>query len=505
MLMRGVMLLHRVMQQAMARASALSLVCALAFALAACATVDLAPPLARPPPALEIPAGWAMTASAGVAPPLAAWWQRFEDPLLVSLVDDALRANTSVRSAVAALVQSRALSAVQEAALWPSLRGSASAQRSRQGSGPAGVESNVFNAGFDASWELDVFGRQRAAVSAAQADVQAGIASLADVQISVAAEVAVRYMQLRGLQERLVIAQASLQTQDETLQITQWRAQAGLLTALEVEQARAAAAQTRALLPALQTAAALAEHSLAVLTRRPPAALHERLAAAREGRSTLTTPGAGLVLAFPARTLQQRPDVRAAQARVNGAAARVTQADAARLPSFQLSGSLGLRALSFGALGQGSSVVAALLASAGVPLFDGGALRAQALAQRAVLEQAAAAFDAAVLAALQDVEDSLVTLAGDRQRLQALSVAAESAGNAAALAQQRYLSGLVDFQVVLDTQRTALATQDARAGGAADLNADHVRLFKALGGGWEPTEPSAEVGAAARATGAGSP
>lgn len=484
----------------MARISAL----APAVALAACATADRAA-TARPPPALEMPAGWSMAASAPVPPPLAMWWQRFEDPLLVSLVDDALRANTSVRSAVAALAQSRALAAVQEAALWPSLRGSASAQRSRQGAGTGAVAASAFNAGFDASWEIDVFGGQRAAVSAAQADVQAGAASLADVQVSVAAEVAVSYMQLRGLQERLLIAQANLRSQDETLQITQWRAQAGLLTALEVEQARAVAAQTRALLPALQTAAAQAEHSLAVLTRRPPAALHERLAAAGDGRSTLTTPGVTLVLAFPAQTLQQRPDVRAAEARVDGAAARVTQADAARLPSFQLSGSLGLSALTFGTLGQGSSLLATLLASVGVPLIDGGALRAQARAQRAALEQAAAALDAAVLAALQDVEDSLAALAGDRLRLQSLSVAADAADSAAALAQMRYASGLVDFQVVLDTQRTALTTQDARAGSAADLNADHVRLFKALGGGWEPSDLARQVGVAARQPLGGSP
>jgi multidrug efflux system outer membrane protein len=164
----------------------------------------------------------------------------------------------------------------------------------------------------------------------------------------------------------------------------------------------------------------------------------------------------------------------------------VAQADAARYPSFQLSGSLGLSALALGSLTSGSSVVAALLGSVSAPIFDGGAARSQVRAQQAALLQAGAAYDAAVLAALKDVEDSLTALRNDRDRLQNLRNAAEAAGNAALLARHRFASGLIDFQVVLETQRTTLGTQDGVAGTAADLNADHVRLYKALGGGWEP-------------------
>ncbi len=427
-------------------------------------------------------------AAASAPTPLASWWLRFEDPQLVSLIDEALRAHTSVRAARAVLAQSRATADLQSAALSPTLGGTASAQRSRRGAGGAGSSSsNTFNAGFDASWEPDVFGALQAGVAAADVDVRASAASLGDVQVSLAAEVAINYLQLRGLQWRLAIALQNLGSQEDTLQITQWLVQAGLLTALEAEQARAATAQTRAQVPLLRTAAAQLEHSLAVLTRRAPLALHERLLAGAPG---LPTPPADLVLAFPADTLRQRPDVRAAQARVSAASARVSQADAARLPSFQLSGSLGLSALTVGALTNGSSVLASVLARVSAPLLDGGAGRARVRVQQAALEGAAASYDAAVLAALKDVEDSLVALRNDRERWHYLRVAADAAQNAAALARLRFGSGLVDFQVVLDTQRGLFSAQDAMASSATDVDADHVRLYKALGGGWEAVAPN---------------
>jgi outer membrane protein TolC len=212
------------------------------------------------------------------------------------------------------------------------------------------------------------------------------------------------------------------------------------------------------------------------------------LAAARP----VPQPPDDLALAIPAETLRQRPDVRAAEHQVVAAAARVDQADAARLPSFRLSGSLGLAALTLGSLTSGSSVVSALLAGVTMPVFDGGAAVAQVRAQEAALEQAQAAYETIVLTALKDVEDALAALRGDRERLLHLRNAAEAAGNAALLARHRFSSGLVDFQVVLDTQRTQLNTQDGVASASADLSADHVRLYKALGGGWIPDEADAK-------------
>ncbi|MGB0129001.1 MAG: TolC family protein, partial [Rhodocyclaceae bacterium] len=166
-------------------------------------------------------------------------------------------------------------------------------------------------------------------------------------------------------------------------------------------------------------------------------------------------------------------------------------AEAARWPTFTLSGSLGLNALTLGSLTNGASVVSTLLAGVSWPVFDGGATRAQVRAQQAALDQARAQYQAAVLTALKDVEDALVALRGNRERLLSLQNAAEAAGNAALLARQRYGSGLVDFQVVLETQRTQLSTQDGVASAKAELSADHVRLYKALGGGWIPDDGDA--------------
>jgi NodT family efflux transporter outer membrane factor (OMF) lipoprotein len=331
-----------------------------------------------------------------------------------------------------------------------------------------------------------VFGGNRSAVNATTADAQAAEASLASVQVSIAAEVAVTYIELRGLQARLAIAQGNLAAQRETLQLSRWRAQAGLVSSLDVEQAVAASEQTSAQIPLLHTNAAQALNSLAVLSGQAPGALQATLPAAAVPQAP-----ADLALALPADTLRQRPDVRAAERRISAALARVAQADAARYPSFQLGGSLGLNALTLGTLTSGASVVRSLLASVSVPLFDGGAARAQVRAQEAALEQARVAYQGTVLTALKDVEDALVSLQGNRERLARLQAAAEAARNADLLAGQRYASGLIDFRSVLETQRTLLSTQDGVEATRASLSADHVRLYKALGGGWTPSASDA--------------
>jgi NodT family efflux transporter outer membrane factor (OMF) lipoprotein len=407
------------------------------------------------------------------------WWSRFDDPLLSRLVARALEANTSVKSAQSALRQARALRDVAAAGLLPSLDASASAQHGTTGRHDS---SKSFRAGLDASWEPDIFGGNRSALQASEASAMASAASLGDVQVSIAAEVALGYIALRSAQERLAIADENLAGQLEILQLTQWRLQAGLVTSLEAEQARSGTEQTRAQLPALQASIERNRHALAVLTGQPPAALAAELAAA----GPVPRAADDLALGLPAETLRQRPDVRAAEHRVAAAAARVSQAEAARLPSFRLSGSLGLSALTLGTLTNGASVVSSLLAGVSMPVFDAGAARAQVRAEEAALEQAQAAYEAALLAALKDVEDALVAMRGDRQRLTHLQNAADAAGNAALLARQRFGSGLVDFQVVLDTQRTLLSTQDGVAAASADVSTDVVRLYKALGGGWIP-------------------
>ena len=309
----------------------------MALALGGCASLRGDPATDAPAP-LAAPAQWTAATSSAQPTALAQWWQRFNDPTLTGLVTQALQANTSVKSAQAALRQARAQRDAQAAANGPSVGVSASAQRSQNGNADG---SSRFQAGFDASWEPDVFGGNRATLDASEASARAAQTGLADVQVSLAAEVAVAYVELRGLQARLQIAQRNLAAQQDTLQITRWRAQAGLASSLDLEQAVASTEQTRAQLPALQTSITQSLNALAVLTGQVPGALQATLGPA----AAIPQAPADLALAFPAETLRQRPDVRSAEHQVSAALARVAAADAARYPSFRLSGSLGLSAL----------------------------------------------------------------------------------------------------------------------------------------------------------------
>ena len=463
----------------------------LTLILSSCASV--APQQEKPIP-LAIPAGWSNADNAGASSSqpssLAQWWTRFNDPQLSQLIARAMQTNSEVNRAQAALRQARALRDLAASGLRPTLGSSASASHGTAGGDSTG---DLFKAGLDAAWEPDIFGGKQSALEAGDATLRASAASLGDVQVSIAAEVALSYLTLRGAQTRLAIAEANLASQLDTHEITGWRLQAGLVSSLEAEQSLSATEQTRAQLPVLQTSIAQTRHALALLTGQPPADLTAALT------TTAPIPQAAddLVLSFPADTLRQRPDVRAAEQQVAAALARVAQADAARKPSFRIGGSLGLSALTLGALTDGASVVSSLLAGVSLPIFDGGAARATLRAEQAALEQAQEAYRATLLSALKEVEDALVALRGDRERLLRLNLAAESARNAALMARQRYDSGLVDFQVVLETQRSQLGTQDSVASTQADLAADHVRLYKALGGGWNPELLNTDIAAVA--------
>jgi NodT family efflux transporter outer membrane factor (OMF) lipoprotein len=447
--------------------------------LAACATLQES---AGPLPPDPIPAAW--TAGAADAQPgdLSAWWTQFGDPVLPKLVERALLFNTNVTAAQARLRQARALRLLAEANLAPSVTGGGSAQSSRVEGREA---SEQYRVSLDAAWELDLWGGGAAGLRAAEAGVRASALTLAQVRVSVAAEVALTLLQLRGTQARKAIAQRNLASQFQTLRITQWRQEAGLVTQLDVEQARTAVEQVRAQLPLLAGSSAQAMNALAVLTGRAPGALHAKLAPSWGDAVELPAAPTDLALAIPAEVLRQRADVLAAEQQLIAATERVEQADAERLPSLQLGGSIGLNALSLGALGSGAGV-ASLLASVSVPIFDAGRLQAQVRQQEAARDDAAAGYRAAVLAALQEVEDALVALNTTREQLSAQQAAATSARTAATLAELRYRSGLVDFQNVLQTQRTLLLAEDSLAGATTTLATDHVRLYKALGGGWTP-------------------
>lgn len=455
--------------------AAAALSCAALLALPACAyrPVTDADPAVR-----DVPARWSGDAvQAADGSGLADWWLRFGDAELSDLVDEALEASPSVQAALAVLRQSRAQLEVTGAGLLPSLDASVSAQSSRSAGQSA---TKRFGAGLDAGWELDLSGATRAGIAAAEFDAHAAGMQVAEVRVSLAAEVALAWIEWRDLQTRLEIARDNLAAQDDTRQIADWRHQAGLVAALDVEQAITAVEQLRAQLPLLEASLAQARHRLAVLTGRTPDGLAGLIAA------PVPLPPDELVLTFPADTLRQRPDVRQAETQVQAARARVAQASAAHWPSLRLSGSLGLQAATVGGLSGGGASVRSALAGLSLPLFEGGAISARVRAQQAALDQAHANYRGVVLTALQEVEDALAALAGERARSASLQAAATAAATAATLASQQYEAGLVAFDTVLQAQRTRLSAEDSVASAHASLAADYVRLYKALGGGWTP-------------------
>lgn len=445
--------------------------------------------------AVPIPLTWSSPggslARSVTATDLLDWWSRFGDPMLDAWERGVLQGSPRVRSARAAWVQAQAQRDVAAAALSASVAVTASSQ---QASADGRSSGRLAQVGLEASWVPDAFGARRAALDAAEAASHAAEATLGDVQVQVTAEAALAYIVLRTSQTRLALAAENLANQRETLQITDWRLQAGLVTSLELEQARAAVAQTEAVLPALESGIQQARHALALLAGLAPAAELAPAAVGPSPRVEVPVAPEELALAIPAETLRQRADVRASEHALMAALARVGQAQAQRAPSFSLSGTLGLQAATLGALSGGGIVASSLLAGIRLPVFDGGGLRAQVRVQQAALDQVRQAHVAVVLGALGEVEDTLAALRRDRLRLVSLKAAAASAGTASLLARQRFGSGLVDFQTVLETQRTQFSSQDAVASAAADLASDQVRLFKALGGGWrDPTTVASQV------------
>ncbi len=458
--------------------------------LTGCASVgpDYVPPAGAAPPTWNHYAATSQPATTAQATgDLSQWWRGLNDPLLTQLIAEALQASPDLRSAQARLREARARRGVARADYYPSLSASADASRSKTSNQAGGGGTRDFyDAGFDASWEVDVFGGVRRSVEASQAEVEAATAGLEDTQVSLVAEVATNYVTLRALQERLRIARDNLVSQSETLQLTDWRAQAGLVSGQDVEQARSNREQTRAQIPSLETGIAVAEHSLDVLLGLNPGSLHARL----DTEASLPVVPGAIAVGIPADTLRQRPDVRVAERQLAAATARVGEAKAAMYPSFRLSGSIGVEALTASALGDGGATFSSLLAGITAPIFEGGRLRSQVEVQDALREQAEVSYQQTLLVALQDVENALVDLAHNRDRSEALSNALDSARIADRLAQGRYGAGLIDFQTVLDTDRSVLTLEDSLAATRADGVLAVIRLYKSLGGGWSPAATS---------------
>jgi NodT family efflux transporter outer membrane factor (OMF) lipoprotein len=467
------------------------------LALAGCVPLEaLRQPSSSTSVAIVIPDAWARagTVASGQSD-LARWWRVFGDAELELLIDEAMQSAPDVRLALARLRQARAHRDLTQAELYPSLGVSAAANRSSTGSasGGAGQARTLYALGFDARWEPSIFGGPRDAVVGADADFAAAGASLDATRVSLAAEVALDYVDLRAAQRRLAIARENVAAQAETLQLAEWRAEAGLATSLEVEQARANVESTRATLPGLASAAVEAAHRLAVLTGQLPDAptLRARLDASP---SLLPQPSFAPTVGIPADTLRQRPDVRAAELSLRAEIARSAERRADAWPSLSLSGSLGWQAFSTAALGGSGSAVRSLGTSLATTLFDGGRLRSRIVAQDALQEQALVTYEKSILTALADVETALARYATGNERVGARRKAATAAGNAVRLAQSQYAAGLIDFQRLLDVERTRLSAEDGLVSAETERLTALIQLYKALGGGWRTAPLPAENG-----------
>lgn len=418
---------------------------------------------------------------------LAAWWTAFEDPLLSELIEQALADNKTLEQARARVMEARARRGAAAGSFFPSIDASAGASRTKFDERVAVPEDGfvarndreLYTGGLDASWELDLFGRQRRAFEAATATLGASEAELRDALVTLLGDVAVNYTAVRTAQARLAFAERNLAAQSELLEITRWRAEAGLATVLDVEQAETSYQQTRAQLPSLQSSLTQALNRLAVLTGQVPGALHERLSV----RGPIPTAPSEIVAGVPADVVRRRPDIRAAERRLAAQSAQVGVATAALYPSLSLSGSIGLQSLSASDLLDGSQTDRVGL-SLRIPIFAGNALRQNLRAQYAVLDQAFAAYEAVVLAAFEEVENALTAWVNEQQRREALLLGVDAARRARELALVQYNSGLVDFQTVVTADRQLISLEDSLAVNEGELTSSLIRLYKALGGGW---------------------
>jgi NodT family efflux transporter outer membrane factor (OMF) lipoprotein len=456
--------------------------------LAACAVG----PDYRPPQAPS-PDEWHALGQTGVAiesadsSSLAAWWRELGDPVLTSLIEKAISENKTVKQAVARVVEARARRGVAAGDFWPSLGASANVSKTDSEARADDLDGDlssrsgqeVYSTGLDSGWELDLFGGQRRAFEAATAQLAASEAELRDVLVTLLGDVALAYVDVRTAQSRLSFAERNLQAQSELLELTRWRAQAGLATVLDVDQAAASYEQTRAQIPSLESLLTQGMNRLAVLTGQTPGALTDLLAE----RKPVPVAPTEIVVGVPADVLRRRPDIRAAERRLAAQTAQVGVATAALYPSLSLSGSISLQALSAGEVFDGPRVDRSGL-SLNLPLFNGGALRQNVKAQNALVTQALATYEQTVLAAYEEVENALTTWVNEQRSREALVAAVESARRASELALIQYNSGLVDFQTVLTADRQLIQLEDALAVSEGEITANLVRLYKALGGGW---------------------
>jgi outer membrane protein, multidrug efflux system len=443
-------------------------------------------------PDIEVPASWQESLAAGVrASPEAEpqWWRQLGDPTLDALIESGWRDSLDLRDALSRVREARARRGVAAAADLPVVDARAAFERLADSDNtPFGVfvpDYDTTSLGFDASWELDLWGRLARSTEAADAELGASVENARDVVITLAAELAREYVELRAFQRRVAIAQRNVELQRETLALVQARFDAGLVGERDLAQARTIVESTRARVPSLESGVQAARNRIAVLLGCAPGTLPADLAARLAESAPVPVPPRGIAIGVPADLLRRRPDLRRAERVLAAEHARIGVAEAELYPRLSLSGRLGLAAEHVDDLFDGDSTALAFGPTLRWNVFDRARLRGNVAAQTERVEQARAQWEHGVLRALEESENALGSFAREQQRRDALLEAARQARRAVEYSQTQYREGLTDFQAVLDSQRTVAGLEDELALSDAAVTTDLIALYKALGGGWE--------------------
>lgn len=467
--------------------------------LSACAAVgpDFAAPESAWAPAhwftttRPAPPAQASVPDADAAPP-AQWWSVLNDPVLTGLEARLPVGNLDLRAAGLRLAEARAALGVAEAARVSAVNASAGATRNQQSHEgalrltnaqrtPLGTSYDLYQYGFDASWEIDLWGRVRRGVEQAAAQADAAAEAMHGVAVTASAELARDYLQLRGIQAKLGITRENLQSARASLDLTRARAEGGLTNDLDVANAATLVASVEAEIPALERQRDTLKNAIALLLGEPPGALEAVLAPPR----ALPPPPPRVPVGVPGDLVRRRPDIREAEATLHAATAATGVATADFYPRLTLAGSGMIQGLQMRNLADLAAQAYNFGPSITLPIFDGGRLTRTLALREAQQQEAAILWRARFLGALHEVDDALTAYASEQQRHDRLAAAAASARRALGLARARYTQGVADFLQVLTAQRAQLAAEQDLADSSTTLGTDLVQLYKALGGGWD--------------------
>jgi NodT family efflux transporter outer membrane factor (OMF) lipoprotein len=446
------------------------------------------------PPAIKAQPQWSPALAGGETTnsgSVAFWWKNFNDPELDSLIERAVISNLDLRIAAARVREARAQFRVTAADLWPSVGTSASYERQLQSMHqpllgsiplPANVpfENNVYQAGFDASWEIDVFGGKRRATEAAKAEVAASEFGRRDTLVTLLGEVSRNYVDARATQRRLTIARENIKAQEDDLVITQDRFKHGLTSDLDVRQAATLEASTRADVPTLEISLHVSIHRLGVLLGQPPGALMAELSAV----APIPAAPPEVPVGLPSELLLRRPDVQQAERQLAAATAQIGVATADLFPKFSLTGAAGFQSVSASDWFAGASKFWSLGPTVQWNVFDAGRIRGNIKVQNARQEQALATYEKTVLGSFEDVENALVSYAKEQVRRRSLDEAVNHSQESLRLANQLYANGLANFINVLDAERSLYQAQDQLVQSERAVSVNLISLYKSLGGGW---------------------